>query len=405
MLAPTEIKKEFPIFQSPHNSGYELAYLDNAATSQKPLLVLEAIQRYYTTMNANVGRGIYDLAFQSSKAFQTSREKVADFLNAETAEIIFTKGATEAINLVAQAYLSPRLKRGMNVVVTQMEHHANFIPWQQLCHQNEAEFRVVPLTDSGDIDLAMCAQMIDEKTQFVACTHVSNTLGTINPIEKIIELAHLSNAQILIDGAQAILSEKVDVSVLNADFYCFSGHKIFGPTGIGVLYCKKDHLADMIPYQTGGGMILKVTNEETLFAAPPAKFEAGTPHMAGVAGLSAAIDFVNSIGQTQISKHLKKMNAFARSALKDLEGVWLLAGGDETSGIISFHMGNIHPHDIATILDQKGIAVRAGHHCTEPLMQFLNLPGTVRVSFSVYNHEDEVNRLVDALYTVKKIFQ
>lgn len=404
MIDAQEVKKQFPIFQHAHHSGFELAYLDHAATSQKPRQVLDAIEKYYTTFNANVGRGVYDLAHQSTYAFESTRKKVAEFLHGQPGEIIFTKGTTESINLVATSFLAPRLKHGMNIVVSQMEHHSNFVPWQLLSLSKETEFRVAPLTDSGDIDLAELANLIDEKTGIVACTHISNTLGTINPISKIIALAHAKGVPVLIDGAQAIASESVDLTDLGADFYCFSGHKMYGPTGIGVLFARQQWLTEMIPYQSGGGMIQSVSNSQTTFAKPPVLFEAGTPHLAGVAGLDSAIDFVYSMRKDAIQQHLKGLNDQARDALDTIDGLELLPGGVNTSGILSFHMHDIHPHDIATFLDQKGIAVRAGHHCTEPLMRFLNIPGSVRVSFSVYNHQDEIGRLVDAIFGIKKIF-
>jgi len=404
MIDAQEVKKQFPIFQHAHHSGFELAYLDNAATSQKPRLVLDAIERYYTTINANVGRGVYDLAHQSTFAFESTRKKVAGFLNCIPGEVIFTKGTTESINLVAASFLAPKLNRGMNVVVSQMEHHSNFVPWQMLCLAKDAEFRVVPLTDTGDIDLEVMEHLIDENTGIVACTHISNTLGTVNPISKIIDLAHASGVPVLIDGAQSIVTESVDLTELGADFYCFSGHKMFGPTGIGVLFTRQKCLSEMVPYESGGGMIQSVTNSQTTFANPPELFEAGTPHLAGVAGLDAAIDFLHTIRQDDIQRHIKEMNILTRDALDPFEGLEILPGGTNSSGILSFYMPSIHPHDIATFLDQRGIAVRAGHHCTEPLMRALNIPGTVRVSFSVFNHQGEIGRLVDALFGIKKIF-
>lgn len=404
MLSAGDIKKDFPIFRQPESGANPLCYLDNAATTQKPEQVIEAIASYYKTANANVGRGIYALGHRSTQLFETTRRRVAAFLGADAHEVIFTRGATDAVNLAASAFLSTKLAIGANVVVTQMEHHANFIPWQQLCIEKGAEFRVAPLDSRGDIDLDHFAGMIDERTALVAFTHVSNTLGTVNPVRHMTAIAHEKGVPVLVDGAQGVLTEKVDVRDLDVDFYCFSAHKMFGPTGLGVLYGKASLLEEMRPYQTGGGMIRTVSNRQTTFALPPARFEAGTPHMAGVAGFGAALEYINRIGKDHMHLHIKALNTRCRRGLEQVEGVRVLPGGRRTSGISSFVHERAHPHDMATILDQYGVAVRAGHHCTEPLMHSLNLRGTVRVSFSVYNEEWEIDRLLEGMNKVNEIF-
>ena len=404
-LQPQTLKKDFPIFRNQKPGKPPLIYLDNAATTQKPQKVIDAISHFYTHTNANIHRGAYDLAMAATDAYEGARAKVQQFINAASEkEIVFTRGTTESINLVMGAYLRHELQPGDNVVISAMEHHANLVPWQMLCLERKAELRVIPMNEKGELQLKKLYQILDDKTHMLAVAHISNSLGTINPIRKLIELAHEKNIPVLIDGAQSIGHMPIDVQQLDCDFFTFSGHKMFGPTGIGVLYGRKALLDQMSPYQFGGDMIRRVSFEGTTFAKTPNKFEAGTPNIAGAVGLAAAMDYLSSIGMEAIQAHTNDLLMYATEKLSAVEGLQIVGQAKEKSGIISFTYKNIHPHDIASILNESGIAIRAGHHCTQPVMQFFQIAGTSRASFSLYNSRSEIDQLVEALSEVSKIF-
>ena len=401
----TQIKKDFPILQQTTISAQPLVYLDNAATTQKPKAVITAIQNYYQTSNANIHRGAYTLAQKATDAYEAARTNVQQFIHAASREeIIFTKGTTEAINLVANTYAEEHLKENDNIVITAMEHHSNLIPWQILAKRKKAQLRIIPMDVNGVLQLSELDHLLDQRTCLVALVHISNSLGTINPVETIIEKAHQKNIPVLLDGAQSTPHQTIDVQALDCDFFCFSGHKIFGPTGIGVLYGKQSFLEKMQPYQFGGEMIKSVSFEQTNYHDLPHKFEAGTPNIAGAVGLSAAIDYVKEIGMNEIENHTTSLLHYATDCLSAINGLKIIGQAKQKSSIISFILDEVHPHDIATILNESGIAVRAGHHCTQPVMQFFQIPGTVRASFTIYNAKDDVDRLVDALLGVKTIF-
>ena len=398
MFDPKQIRTHFPFFS--HHP--ELAYLDNAATTQKPVSVIRTITDFYEKENTNVHRGIYQLAAQTSQKYEAVRKKVADFIHAEKPQnIVFTSGTTASINLVAQSFLAPRLQAGDEVVISAMEHHANLIPWQQVCKNVGAHLRVIPMDKSGKLDLAFFKYMFSGKTKLVAITHISNTLGTINPIKDIIAISHKKNIPVLVDGAQSAAHYPIDVQVLDVDFFAFSGHKIYGPTGIGVLYGKEEHLAKMPPYQFGGNAIRDVRFEETTFAPPPQCFEPGTANIAGVFGLGAAIEFLREINRTEVQDHLHHLTLMTTEKLKSINGLQIIGNAKNKSAIVSFTLGNVHPHDVATFLGAENIAVRAGHHCTQPIMDFFGIPGTTRVSFAMYNTLEEVERLAAAVKEVK----
>ena len=397
-----EIRNKFPIFKN----NPTLVYLDSAATTHKPRSVIKAEQDFYTHYNANVHRGVYSIAVKASTAYENVREKIAAFIGAESKnETVFTSGTTAGINLVAQSFLLPRLTEGDEVIISAMEHHANLIPWQQVCLQKKAVLRVIPFDESGVLDLSAYENFLNEKTKFVAVTHVSNTLGTINPIEKIIASAHKKNIPVLIDVAQSIASHEINVQILNADFLVFSGHKLFGPTGVGILFGKAKHLENMSPYQFGGDMIRDVSFDRTIFAPPPQRFEPGTQNIAGIIGLGAAIDFVEKIGRKNIYAHTHQLLQIATEKLQNTKGVRIIGSAPKKSAIISFIIGDIHPHDVASILAQRNICIRAGHHCTQPIMDFFDLPGTVRASFSIYNDETDIEKLMEGIEEVKKIMR
>ena len=395
-------RSKFPIFK--HHP--DLVYLDTASTSQKPASVLKAERDFYEKNYANVHRGIYGLAVSATNLYEGTREKVRQFLNAQShKEIIFTSGTTEGVNVVAHSFVAPMLNEGNNIIISAMEHHANLIPWQQLCIEKKAELRVIPISTEGVLDLAQYGTLLSEKTKIVAISHISNTLGTVNPIEKIIFKAHQHGVPVLVDVAQSIVSHSIDVQALDIDFLVFSGHKIFAPTGVGVLYGKEKFLNNMIPYKTGGSMIRDVTFEKTVFAPPPSRFEAGTPHIAGVIGLCAAIDFVEKIGRQTIKKHIQKLTDYATEKLKNIDGLTIIGNAPEKSGIISFVLKDIHPHDVTTILASQNIAIRAGHHCTQPIMDFYDIAGTNRVSFSIYNTVEDIDKLVEGIEKVLEILR
>jgi cysteine desulfurase / selenocysteine lyase len=397
-------REDFPILaQTIH--GRPLVYLDNAATAQKPTSVIEAEARYYATLNANVHRGIHDLSQRATDAFEAAREKVRAFINAaETKETVFTRGTTEAINLVAQSLGRSTLKAGDEILVSELEHHSNIVPWQLLCEQTGALLRVAPIDDTGSVRMDTFEALIGPRTRLVAIAHVSNALGTINPVARMIELAHAAGAAVLVDGAQAAPHLAVDVRALDCDFYAFSGHKLYGPTGIGVLYGKAALLDAMPPYQGGGDMISRVTFERTTYNALPFKFEAGTPNIAGAIGLGAAIDYVQSIGLDAIAAHEHDLLDYATRRAKALPRLTLVGTAPRKAGILGFTLEGIHPHEIGTVLDHEGVAIRTGHHCAMPVMDHFGVPATARASFALYNTRDEVDALFDALRKVEELF-
>lgn len=400
MFEVNKIRKQFPIFSVRH-SGKPLVYLDNAATTQKPLVVIERLQHFYSYENANIHRGIYRLAHEATLEFEKARETVADFINAAADEVVFCRGTTEAINMVAQG-LRHQIGTGDEILVTALEHHANFVPWQTLCHQTGARFRVAPIQPDGSLDMAQLRNMLNQKTRILAITHISNSLGTINPLPEIAELAHRHQTLLIADAAQTIAFDQVDVKALDCDFLAFSGHKAFGPTGIGVLFGKKEQLNSLFPFQQGGAMIMNVEEKGSTFKPPPYGLEAGTPPIAQAIGMATALQFISDIGLKTIRAHSQSVLKYAKEQLASIAGINVL-GPEVTSNIVSFTMDGIHPHDIATILGEAGVAVRAGHHCTQPLMLALGINSTVRASFSIYNDEPDADQLVDALKTVKKI--
>ena len=398
------VRRDFPILaQKVH--GKPLVYLDNAATTQKPQPVLDAIVRYYSEDNANVHRGVHLLSERATEAYERARGVAQRFLNASRPEeIIFVRGTTEAINLVAQSYGRRNVVAGDEVIITAMEHHSNIVPWQMLCEEKGARLRVVPINDRGELILEEYEKLLGPKTRLVSLGHVSNALGTINPVRRIIELAHQQGVPVLVDGAQAAPRLKVDVQELDADFYAFSGHKIYGPTGIGVLYGKASLLDAMPPYQGGGDMISSVTFEKTLYNKLPHKFEAGTPHMEGAIGLGAALEYVSRLSLENITAHEQEVLAYATEQVSAVPGVRLIGTAREKTGVLSFVLEPIHPHDIGTILDQEGIAIRTGHHCAQPVMQRFGVPATARASFGIYNTREDVDALVRGLNRVREVF-
>ncbi len=391
------VRRDFPLLQQRLPGGIPLAYLDNAATTQKPNAVIEAVRQYYRHDNANVHRGLYTLAERATAAYEAAREKVRDYLHASSSrEIIFLRGTTEAINLVASS-LGQDFRPGDNILLTTMEHHANIVPWQLLRDRSGILLRVLPITPTGELELERLHELLDERTRLVALTHVSNVLGTINPVAEIIERAHSAGIPVLIDGAQAVPHMPVDVQALDCDFYCFSGHKMFAPTGIGVLYGKESRLENLPPYQGGGEMIQTVSFEKTRFADLPNKFEAGTPHIAGAVGLGATIDYLHTLDLAAASQYEQRLLEYATDRLHELPGLSILGNARHKVGVISFVMKGMHAHDLGTIVDFRGVAVRAGHHCAMPLMGFFGVPATTRASLTFYNTTEEIDRLIDAL--------
>jgi cysteine desulfurase / selenocysteine lyase len=398
------VRHDFPILSRPIN-GKKLVYLDNAATSQKPETVIGAITRYYEQQNANIHRGVHYLSAQATDAHEAARQAVQRFLNAaDVREIIFVRGATEAINLVAHTYGRTHVGEGDEVLITAMEHHSNIVPWQILCEEKRAHLKVAPINDHGEVRLDAFANLLGPRTKIVAVTHVSNALGTVNPIRHMIELAHAVNVPVLVDGAQAVPHLSVDVRALDCDFYAFSGHKVYGPTGIGVLYGKAALLEAMPPYQTGGEMISSVTFEKTTYNKLPFKFEAGTPDIAGAIGLHAALEYLNDLGMNNVAAHEHDLLDYATEAVAAIPGVRLIGTALERASVLSFVLEGVHPHDIGTILDQKGIAVRTGHHCAQPVMDRFGIPATARASFALYNTRDDVDTLVQGIRKVKEVF-
>ncbi len=399
-----KIRKDFPILQQQVH-GKPLVYLDNAATAQKPSFVIETLNQYYQEYNSNIHRGVHTLSEKATAAYEGSRDKVKTFINADSnKEIIFVRGATEGINLVAQSFGRSTITAGDEIIISEMEHHSNIVPWQLLCEQTGAQLKVIPINDAGELIMEEYEKLLNKKTRIVAVGHISNALGTINPIKKMIDMAHQVGAKILIDGAQAAPHTIVDVKTLDCDFYVFSGHKLFGPTGIGVLYGKQQLLEDMPPYQGGGDMIKMVTLEKTLYNDLPYKFEAGTPHIAGVVGLGAAIDYIQAIGLDDIASYEHELLTYATQQVNAIESVTLVGTANEKTSILSFVMDEIHPHDIGTIIDHEGIAIRTGHHCAMPVMEHFNLAATARASFAFYNTKAEVDLLVAGIQKCNEVF-
>jgi cysteine desulfurase / selenocysteine lyase len=398
------IRADFPILhQQVH--GRPLVYLDNAASAQKPRAVIDAVARFDSTDYANIHRGVHTLSQRATEAFEASRDRVQQFINAgDRKEIIFTRGTTESINLVAQSYARTVLNLGDEIVISAMEHHSNIVPWQMVCRERGAVLRVIPMTDDGELILDAYEEIIGPRTRLVAIVHVSNALGTINPVRRMIELAHRHGIPMLVDGAQAVPHLAVDVQDLDCDFYAFSGHKLYGPSGIGVLYGKAALLDAMPPYQGGGEMISAVTFEKTFYKGLPGKFEAGTPNITGVVGLGAAIDYVNGLGLDVIGAYEHELLAYATAQLRRIPQVRLIGTAREKAGVASFIIEGVHAHDIGTILDREGIAVRAGHHCAQPVMQRLEIPATARASFAFYNTRAEVDALVAGIHKVLEVF-
>ncbi|MBN98339.1 MAG: cysteine desulfurase CsdA [Gemmatimonadetes bacterium] len=398
------IRADFPILQQQVRDE-NLVYFDNAATTQKPRAVIDALQRYYCRENSNIHRGVHLLSQEATFAYERARARVRLFLNAaENEEIIFVRGTTEGINLVAQSYGKTRIKEGDEIIISHMEHHSNIVPWQMLCAEKGAHLRVVPIDDDGEFLLDEYEKLLGERTRLVALTHASNALGSINPIQQIISLAHAQGVPVLVDGAQSAPHLPVDVRDLDCDFYTFSAHKLFGPTGVGILYGKKSLLEAMPPYEGGGSMIHSVSFEKTTYADLPAKFEAGTPHIAGGIGLETAIDYINAIGREQIAAYETDLLNYGTELLQQIEGLRIIGNARQKVGVISFVMDAAHPHDVGTILDTEGIAVRAGHHCAQPTMQRYGVPATVRASLAFYNTRAELDALAAALHKVIEVF-
>ncbi|THF83705.1 cysteine desulfurase [Cohnella fermenti] len=402
-MDPIALKAEFPILNQDIN-GHPLVYLDNAATSQKPRSVIEAVKRYYEWDNANVHRGVHTLGSRATDAYEGAREKVARFLNAASREIVFTRGTTTGLNLVAHGYAREVLKPGDEIVITHMEHHSNVIPWQQAAKATGATLKYIPLQPDGTLSLADVESTITENTKIVSIAYVSNVLGTVNPVAKIAEIAHKNGAIIVVDGAQSTPHKKVDVKALNVDFYAFSGHKMCAPTGIGALYGKAALLEKMEPMEFGGEMIDFVGLQDSTWKEIPWKFEGGTPIIAGAVGLAAAIDFLESIGLDEIDRHEKKLATYAIERLSAIDGISIYGPREDRVGLVTFNLGDVHPHDVATVLDTEGIAIRAGHHCCQPLMRWLEQSATARASFYLYNTEQDVDRLAEALWKTKEFF-
>jgi cysteine desulfurase/selenocysteine lyase len=397
------VRADFPILAQEVN-GHTLAYLDNAASSQRPRAVIDAVARYYAHDHANVHRGVHTLSQRATEAYERARERVRRRIGAARAdEIVFTRGTTEAINLVAQSYARPRLRPGDEVLITWMEHHSNIVPWQLVCEQTGATLKVAAITDAGELDLESFDALLGPRTRIAAFTHVSNALGTINPVAELVRRAHAAGAVTVIDGAQALPHLAVDVRALGTDFYAFSSHKMYGPTGIGVLYGRAELLEAMPPYQGGGEMIRAVSFQKTTYAPPPARFEAGTPHIAGAVGLAAAIDYLDALGLDTVAAVEDELLGYATERVREVPGLRIVGTARHKAAVLAFVIEGIHPHDIGTVLDTQGIAVRTGHHCAMPLMERYGLPATTRASFAFYNTRAEVDRLVAALHAAREV--
>ena len=399
-----QVRREFPLLQTTVR-GKPLVYLDNAATSQKPRSVIARTEHYYATENANVHRGVYELSERATAAYEDAREKARGFLNAQSArEIVFVRGTTEAINLVASSFGRKELQAGDEVLITAMEHHSNIVPWQLICAERGAVLRVAPMNKRGELLMDELARLLSPRTKLVALAHVSNSLGTINPVADVVRLAHRQGAAVLVDGAQAAPHGPVDVRALGVDFYTVSGHKMFGPTGIGLLYGTTERLEALPPYQGGGDMIKTVTFAKTTYAEPPAKFEAGTPNIAGAVGLGAAIDYLRALDWDAVGTHERDLLSYATERLGALPEVTLVGTAARKASVVSFTVRGVHAHDVGTIVDQEGVAIRTGHHCTQPVMDFFGVPATARASFAFYNTRADVDALVRAVQKVTKVF-
>jgi len=398
-------RQDFKILnQKAHNKP--LVYLDNAATTQKPQVVIDAITQYYETLNSNIHRGVHFLSQKATDAFEEARQCVQQFIHAKKREeIIFTKGTTESINLIASSFGKTFLQNGDEVIISAMEHHANIVPWQMICEEKGASLKILPMTEQGVLQIEKLEEMINLKTKIIAITHISNSLGTINPIKEIILKAHQHNIPVMIDGAQAVSHLKVDVQDLDCDFYCFSGHKMYGPMGIGIMYGKEEWLNRMPPYQGGGEMIKNVTFEKTTYNDLPFKFEAGTPSVGDVIGLKKAIDYIGNLGIDNIAKHEEKLLHYATEQLLKIDGLKIIGTAPAKTSIISFNIEGVHPYDAGVIIDRLGVAVRTGHHCTQPVMDFFSIPGTIRASFALYNEQEEVDLLVSAIKKAKEMLK
>jgi len=399
------LRADFPILANVHPHGKPLAYLDNGASSQMPQQVIDRLVHYQTHEHANIHRGVHTLSETATKAYENARRQVQRFLNArEDREIVFTSNVTDSINLVAHGFGRAFIGEGDEIIITHLEHHANIVPWQMLCEDRGAKLKVVPIDDTGTLILDQYQRLFSARTKFVSVTHVSNALGTINPVEEMIAIAHRHGVPIMIDGAQAVQHMPVDVQALDCDFYAFTGHKLFGPTGIGVLYGKADWLNKMKPFRGGGDMILSVSFEKTTYNAIPFKFEAGTPPISQAIALGAAIEYVQGVGLGRIAAHEHELLVYATERLRSLDGVRIYGTAKEKAAVISFYVGKIHPHDVGTLLNEEGVAIRTGHHCAQPVMQRFGIPATARASFAFYNTMEEVDALVAAVAKVQKLF-
>ncbi|MCF7808056.1 MAG: cysteine desulfurase [Candidatus Marinimicrobia bacterium] len=403
MIDVNKIREDFPIL-STEVYGKRLVYVDNAATTQKPKQVMDAIQDLYSTSYSNVHRGVHFLSQKSTSLFEGARDRIASFINASSSKgIVFVKGATEAVNLVASSYLEPILSQGDAILISEMEHHSNLVPWQMVAEKKGAELRIIPLKENGDLDYDALPNLLDDSVKLVALTHMSNSLGTINQVEKVISSAHKLNIPVLLDGAQSIAHMAIDVQALDCDFFVFSGHKIYAPTGIGVLYAKSKILQGMQPYQGGGDMILNVSFEGTEYNDIPYRFEAGTPNVEGAVGLAAAIDYVSDLGLENIDQYERELTAYAYEKLTAIDGLRIIGDAPNRGSIISFVLEGIHPHDVGTIMDMEGVAVRTGHHCTQPVMDCYHIPATTRISLSFYNTAEEIDIIIAAIKKVKEL--
>lgn len=398
------LRGDFPILAR-RIRGKPLVYLDNGATAQKPRVVLETLDHYYRTYNANIHRGVHTLSAEATAAYEGARDRIRKFINARAnAEVVFVRGATEAINLVATCLGWSGVQRGDEIIISAMEHHSNIVPWQLLCERSGAVLRVIPINEAGELILEAYAKLLTDRTRLVAVTHISNALGTVNPVKQIIEMAHARGALALIDGAQAVPHAAVDVQALDCDFYAFSGHKLFGPTGIGVLYGRQAVLEKFPPYQGGGDMIKMVSFEKTIYNDLPYRFEAGTPDIAGVIGLGAAVDYVTAVGLDRIAAHERELLDYATDAAHRIPGLRIIGTAREKAGILSFVMEGIHPHDLGTILDHDGVAIRTGHHCAMPVMEFYKVPATARASLAFYNNRADIDALIKAIAHARQVF-
>jgi cysteine desulfurase/selenocysteine lyase len=399
-----KVRQDFPILTR-RVHGKPLVYFDTAASAQRPLAVINAVDDFYRMHNANVHRGVHTLSQEATDLYEIARRDLARFINAQNErEVIFTRGTTESINLVAQSFLRPRLGPGDEILISYMEHHSNIVPWQMLCELTGASLKVVPINDRGELELDALESMLSERVKFLAVVHVSNALGTVNPVKNICQLARRFEIPVLVDGAQALPHQHVDVQALGCDFYCLSGHKMYGPTGIGALWAREETLEEMPPWQGGGEMILQVTFEKTTYNELPAKFEAGTPNIAGGVGLGAAVGYLSGLGMDAISAHENRLLDYATRQLSVFDDLRIIGTAQKKAGVISFTFGEIHPHDLGTIIDHHGVAIRTGHHCAMPVMQFFKVPATARVSFGLYNTEQEIDILVDALEKTREMF-